>query len=324
MKKRTFYIINLDRGRILFLSTILSGVLLLTFASGFRLGRSEGLDLSRLVPGNGPETSQAAVDNIPEQDDYKNRSPEKMEEPEPEMDRGKSIYSIDEKQDTNRLKPSFSNSETDKEMDEILSGSLSHKEFTKESEREIAVAKKPAEKKAKLMRHNTEKVALNKSKKSPSTKVQKKEKSKIERDKSAQTVAAKKSEKIPSKQQTPDAPLLKMKKNSAASNIVGFSNVSTKSSAPQKSVDTAKEVSSEPVGNQRIFGLQLGAFSNKSGADRYADMVKKQGFSSYVLHRGNVYRVVVGRTTDLDSLEALRNKLKAKRYTPIAITIKGE
>ncbi|HNJ05886.1 MAG TPA: hypothetical protein PLB73_16615, partial [Leptospiraceae bacterium] len=38
MKKRIFYVINLDRGRILVLSVLVTGFMLISFATGYRFG----------------------------------------------------------------------------------------------------------------------------------------------------------------------------------------------------------------------------------------------------------------------------------------------
>ena len=76
MKKRTFYIVNLDRNRIMVLSIVFIGFILIAFATGFRFGKPIG---NSVTDASSPRS-------------YANLNQEPKNENEP----GKSIYSINQ------------------------------------------------------------------------------------------------------------------------------------------------------------------------------------------------------------------------------------
>lgn len=82
--------------------------------------------------------------------------------------------------------------------------------------------------------------------------------------------------------------------------------------------------SSAPTPTDVRYRVQVGAFGDKSNADRMADKLKADGFATYMVKFDNLYKVQTGAFAVKSNADALANTLKAKGYDTYITTQKGE
>ena len=86
----------------------------------------------------------------------------------------------------------------------------------------------------------------------------------------------------------------------------------------KKKPEVAKKEESKP---QKMFTLQLGAFSSRGAANRMAEQIRKEGMEPYVVKSGNLHLVRLGRSKSQQGLSAQEKKLRDARFRPITVTV---
>ena len=80
-----------------------------------------------------------------------------------------------------------------------------------------------------------------------------------------------------------------------------------------------KEQSNSISTKDKLYRVQVGAFSIKSNADKLANELKSNGYSTYVIKVGNLYKVQVGAFSIRTNATKLANELKSKGYSTFIV-----
>jgi len=339
VKKRTFYIINLDRSRIITLAILFVGFILAAFATGYRSGKKK-------VP------SMAGADG---------RNPERRvvrtERNESGRTVGKSIYSLDEKHrkvdgkvdgtDGGRKGVGERDPAKEKRLlrdsDRLLDDSMRNRKRRyaqdesrlSRKERIHRLKERKKRRRAKLRRERMERRRERLAERRERRERLKKRRERLERRRELRerergtkrdqkrTIPIRKSdsgEKEVSRRgrtktprgrsvgsRDPRAPLLRPSSKSRR-----FAN--TGRGAPDHGVKT---------GGSRVYSLQLGAFRYSSSAKRMVRSLRKQGFRAYVKRSRGKYRVITGWARSPEGLTPLLGKLRGKNFSPIIVNRKS-
>lgn len=344
MKKRTFYIINLDRGRITTLAILLIGFILVSFATGYRFGN------------NGPQKGAVLSDR-------------------PQIDRpgpgeggggktGSSIYALDDGNSSTGEHGTTSDDNLDRSVEKGFNG---HSSFSGPAGKRESVSKKPSRelvrrepkperkpeykpkqkseyrlkhnKRSSVRRDSEERTSSRKTVSAPKHSVKKKRSARREKrtfrgqthrtakqgnsraDRRKKEVVRPQPSKSKKKSATapksdPRAALLRVKRSQNR-----FANPSFGSEDSGKTAPSGEKSGSKNGGadNQNLYSLQVASFSQKSSADQTVRRLKKQGFHSFIHKAGSTYRVSVGRTANSSSIAALKSRLQEKGYKPITV-----
>ena len=281
MKKRTFYVINLDRNRILILSLLMVGFLLVTFATGLRLGKDKQQSRSLAV------LDRPIPDLLPKPE----RKTEQTKPIDNQSDIGHSKYSITDAQTKTREPSSLDRMVTRQRQEEQRKRALREKEQTRTGS---------APRRNTIVRKN----------KNPGRRVKSKTTRASTRKKTRQ-VAHKKA-RAAHKTQDKRTALLNGKKKTSSFKNTGYS----------RGVPGSNRERKQTAVNHRIYSLQVGSYSSKSGAHNVAARLKKQGFYPYVSRAGKHYKVSVGRNSNRRQLLGLNKRLQSKKYRPIIVSYK--
>ncbi|HBS06887.1 MAG TPA: hypothetical protein DEA96_18095, partial [Leptospiraceae bacterium] len=72
---------------------------------------------------------------------------------------------------------------------------------------------------------------------------------------------------------------------------------------------------------QKMYTLQMGAFSSRGAANRMAEQIRKEGLQPYVVTSGDLHLVRLGRSKTKSGLTAEEKKLRAAKFRPITVTV---
>ena len=290
MKKRVFYVINLDRGRIITISFLFGAFICVSFISGFHLGTSKsgvplyssGGNVSYLNQNNYglpvEKSSELSHDNGSQY--------------------GRSLTRISRDIEGENLETENDSETKESSLDEIKTlpdqsskrksetSSKKKKEAEKKPSSKKTAAKKSAGKKSEVKKI-TEKSSAKKSASNNKTITQKK------KDPGSSNTKKNQIQKSPV---NPKSPLL-------GSSDVKLSNVS----------------SDKPAAASSGMSLQIGAFSDRGTAERMKSQLAADGFSAYIISGSNRHRVRVGRALNSEKTDSLEKQLKNKKYASYRI-----
>ncbi|MCE9598490.1 MAG: SPOR domain-containing protein [Spirochaetia bacterium] len=301
MKKRVFYVINLDRGRILMMSVLIVGFLLISFATGYRFGLGGTADqpagrdshsdafmdparqgLDRSLPANEIDSPKLAspgdLSTLPE-----------VEKPKPEA---RSIEQKDKHAVTRDREP----------RREDRRSNLSEKRPAKQEKTERPVKPARADKTDRADK-NTRHDRVT---------------SKPEKQRSAD------------KTQTTEKPRATDKSQVARPGKPETKTTKTQASEKNRKPQAGESAVLEPKGTMRLANVpaakpassfQLGTFSSRDAANRMSDQLKKQGFDAGLTQANGKFSVRVGKSTDDAELKRIEEKLRQKNYSPIRVRI---
>ena len=293
MKKRIFYVINLDRGRLWILAILLVSTLLFAFATGFRVGqaRANGMPGEQLsaasdgafeqlaeLPPLDAESENEIADN-PDGADGEAELSANLDRDGADSESGSRLSLANESSSERSGRSPF-------EIDDRRERSTP--EPVRRAQPEPDVIKKKQTQSAPKKSTNAER----KSERTPAPSADKK-------------LAQKKSE----TKQNPRSALLE-----SGSEKLRMSNIS-KAKPKSPTVDEQKST--------RTYSLQLGAFSSEGAANRMAATLKKQGFHPYIVQSKNRYLVRVGRSDSAKGLWPLESGLREKQYAPMRVSSKA-
>lgn len=295
MKKRVFYVINLDRGRILMVSVLIVGFLLISFATGYRFGTSGSPE----IPVNRDTHNEAFMDparqgldrslGTGETDQPKLASPGDLTTlPEAEKPQTKPETRLVE----HREKPAARERESARE--EKRSTNLTDKRQAKVEKTQKPSKPARTEKADRNERNNRHETIVAKPEKPRAT-----EKPRIEKP---QATRPARNESKPNKLQTSEKNRKPMPGESARLEPKGTMRLANVPASKQSS-------------------LQLGTFTSRDAANRMSDQLKKQGFDAGLVQANGKFSVRVGKSTDDAELKRLEEKLRQKNYSPIRVHI---
>lgn len=311
MKKRTFYVVNLDKSRILVIGLLFLGFILTAYATGYRVGQKPVADLDKprdTQPLSLPDSGDSIYSK---QDD----SRQKLDEPSGERPE-KNDRKVDDRVDlSNRFPEKPKPGKLPVMRDETK---LVDKPLAKNSPKRTPVKKK--EHLAKTEK-NEKSDKTEKSEKKETAKVKSpdlKESGKSTKDPVKKEITeekketAKKSEKGETK--NPRSALLDSKETK-------MSNVSE---GEKKLDDTPKTSAKTHDSSAKRYTLQVGSFQTKAAAERMLDSLKHQGFDARLQASQGNFAVRVGRPGKPAELEKMESNLKKKNYAPIRVAVAGE
>lgn len=357
MKKRVFYVINLDRGRIWILATLLVSTLLFSFATGFRVGgsqspalsggparQSQQMELAELgattgSPGDSTEelsgTSNAldsdeagdlderdALDdaNHGESPFEKNRGPnqQQQEYQQRQSARQDGTYSLSN--------PALSVTDSSSEP-------APRRVSANDNRKSKSKSKATTQKKKNLTTKRKTKVAKKSKssaqKKGTNSANNKKNQKKVAKNKTKKQVAQKQSSKQKSKAKSTRTPASGDNPRSALldteSGSLRMSNISKTKPAVTGSTgaSSANAKTAAKTAAHKTYSLQLGAFSSQAASGRMAATLKKQGFHPYIVQSRGKYLVRVGKSDTAKGLWKLETGLRKKKYAPMRISYKS-
>ncbi len=345
MKKRTFYIINLDRNRILVLSVLFIGFILVAYATGLRIGRSadwinqerSGAS-TRQIPEDGQLGLESTrTDGVAENTADESRplsdgpAPEEVsrEPASPPVDRTGPSHNEDLAAKRNAISDNRAPSRRDRNT---ASRSDRNRRDSADRRNEEGPARSSA--RNTVQRSNS---AQSRNRSHSQTGTQREtqppaasrpganvhttntnpanqpaapaNQSGLNRaENSASRVAANPNSRASAQnRQNPRSPVLEIQGERPAS----MSNVAPAASTPASTASA------------RSFTLQLGFFQSKNAADRMTDSLKKQGFPAFVASSPRGHSVRVGRINNMAELGVLEQRLKSKNYAPSRIPLSG-
>ena len=331
MKKRTFYIINLDRNRILILGVLFVGFILIAFATGFRFGKVQ------IAESKTQRASDRQNNGLNSHATRDNENLQNSDDPN-----GASVYSLRERnnqRDQNNLRNNGTRDTgamtlRDRANQNTSASNRPRRMYNRGSETSRQNQSSNSERVARnapRTNHRTTGRTGNRNTGRPSTRT-------------TRTGAATRNNRSSARNTTrptnrnPDTALLDVRGrttrfNNTARNSASTSNSRTNSSGARsrpaggsirRSATPARATRSRSNRNgvEKIYALQVGSYSKKNSAGNIAKTLKRQGFHAYISRSGSRYNVRVGRTTDKGQIKKLRKKLVRKSYAPITISYK--
>ena len=285
MKKRIFYVINLDRSRIITISLLFGAFICASFISGFHMGTNKsGVPLYN-AGGNVSYLNQNNY-GLPVNNDIESENDNGSQY-------GKNLTRISQKSPDEESGMAENEPQTDTSKGEIEKSEK--KSVTKKSTRRIKQVsdnenKKEEKTKRARVTHKESQIKSNNNSKS--------KKSESSRQKNNQISEMKKEKKSDTKESAnPKSPLL------------GSSN------AKLSAVEQSETVS----GKNNSYTLQVGAFNNKETADRMKLQLAKDGFNAYIISKGDQHRVRVGRDMNEEKMITMESQLKSKKFGSVRI-----
>ena len=77
--------------------------------------------------------------------------------------------------------------------------------------------------------------------------------------------------------------------------------------------------SATPTTNNKLFRVQVGAFSVKSNADNFQTELKKKGYDTMIVFIGGLYKIQVGAYSVRANADTMITKLKSDGYNGFII-----
>ena len=326
MKKRVFYVINLDRSRIWVLATLLVSILLFAFATGFRVGaaRSSG-------PAGSPELSAGALEQLQQSEamDLAELGPTtgSIDGESDEVGQDTDAQTADDLNTTAAGpgdSPFEKNREREGSYNGVIDSSSGYDDADYGDDRARTETAHVTKKKSEPVKSkkSVEKQVASQSKKEKTKTTTLAAKSKTTAQKKGNAVESRTAEKksnapeqkkiaalaSDAKQENPRSVLL-----DTNSDRLRMSNISKESPAQTEQTTPAKS-------NTRTYSLQLGAFSSEAAADRMATTLKKQGFHPHIVKSRDRFIVRVGKSDTSKGLWELESGLRKNQYAPMRVS----
>ena len=288
MKQRTFYVVNLDRSRIMMLLLVLVGFVLISFASGIRYGRmSETPSMNVGAPlGSTQSPSGAASAGIP---------PDALGAPvaDPAL-LGASKREIPR---------------SPEEVEGLVKNSLRTPKAPGVAEQKLQLPERremqPSGRTSTETRRprDTRKTARR----------DRREKARVARQQRAKDATHRQKQKGHRKAANDHAPRTALRNTAHVERI----NKIAPGPTPEKRGESDVQRPAER------YLLQVGTYRYASAATRRANLLKKQGFPARVSRSGRVYRVFVGGALEKAASDQLHLRLKKRKHAPIKIRLKA-
>ena len=289
MKQRTFYVVNLDRGRIMMLLVVLIGFVLIAFASGLRYGRS-ALPVSQAqgqAPQLGALQEQGAANGTMQ-------ASRPMDAPGSQTaDLGNSSREIPRNPD---------------EMDGLVRNSLRPPGGPAPADRHLKVPER------RVAQPNTEPATTRTRPKD--TRRAARRKRQARRARTANERRTKEAAQAPGKK-------TEQKTGSRHAPRTALRNVSHADRRNKAAPTKNQSPGLEPTAGRpaESYLLQMGTYRYASAAARQVNLLKKQGFPARVSRRGRIHKVLVGGRLDRKEVDDLRERLRKKKHAPIVVRV---
>ncbi len=352
MKRRTFYIINLDRNRIFILTVLFVGLICVAYATGFRFGRAQG-------PGGVEALSYQDLMGLPAEDKSENAGdagesginptdiaglpedhPVRQDEPgldaqvQPALpDNAATMGQPGETTAPGRL-PRIAPEEEPAAPARKERSSLNLQKRTQTAQagrnrKESRPDSNPAQTERPLPANRTA-PENTQSKKSigdslaanSQTRLKNREPSRLSFERSRSTAAQDRKTAAGRAAAEPKTGPVATPQESGKK-TVALRNVSP-GPADQKKLQTPPASNPAGAGPDREYSLQLGSYSDRDSAFRLAGSLKRHGFTPYVYRSGGKFAVRVGKTDRPQNLETLEERLREKRYSPMRISYRRQ
>lgn len=314
MKKRVFYVVNLDRSRIWILALLLVSTLLFAFATGFRVGQAQTpMDAERSLPND-------SLDSVSELDRMDSGGLELAE-------LRRTTGSAGEPADSDRVGASpFEKNPADRpaRRNNLAANDMKSAGKAKQSSKSAAPKASLAQKSLKS-KAATPKTREKKKQSQPKAAVKKSSPAQpkaVAAKAQPQTVAASRN----TGDTNPRSALLSAKSGSLRLANTSADDRKASSSKPvvsKPNTDRQKPIA-ETKTKPRSYSLQLGAFSSRAAADRMAGSLKKQGFHPRIETSRGRHIVRVGRSDTARGLWKLEQGLRQKKYAPMRVSTSGK
>lgn len=334
MHKRVFYIINLDRKRLLILSFTLFAGLLFAFTAGFRMGHGERKRPDTLAG----LTRRPGSQNTADQD----RTEISPDDPGSEKAQSEIGYSRFERKgdpnDQTRLRNTGSKANDDFGQNlkrESTTANTGNRNTTGEHERPLEYAPQKyrpeprtrqthTQGQSKVPRQPRQTSQRKKKSHKPARTAQKK--SNKSKKNSRQATAQKNSSQKKLHKRKANTALLKSKGNGIQlSNPGSNSRQSATNSHNPIALKSNSKITNNSLSNHKkhsaVFALQTGSFRSKAAATRMEKGLQKQGFKARIVRRRKNYVVQVGHSSNPRELWNIENKLRKKRYSSMRVQI---
>lgn len=334
MSRRVFYIVHLDKGRILALSVIGAGLILSAFAAGFRFAGSHPRPADAAMSAEiGRDATRSLL--APRQDNTAAREATDGKESTSSASREESTSSIrdEAKPDSQRAGESTATrseegTRTSKRSDDRGS-ETSSEDHSRSTEERLALAKKkvnlldsalPEEERGSNLDVYRRRVS-DKTEKEPSTssedrKDRKPTKHRVKHERKEKT--GEKAEKHTKKKKDPTDRQHRKKKEKKK--VEAGNDQDQASSTPGESTAPVSRDAASQEGDG--FSLQMGAYQTKDAALRLAGEVRKLGVPVSVVKNGQLHTVRTAATTDRDDLSRTEKKLRSLNFSPIPVRVK--
>jgi cell division protein FtsN len=282
VKKRVFYVINLDKSRILVLGVLITGFLLISFATGYRFG-STGSPIDNRDLGAMQAQEEALMDPSRQGLERSLPADEPSLQPPAAEERSPSAPApAREPERPARREPARLSAENRTRRPAAA---------VREEKKERAPKAQPREQKPAQREQKAQRPARTEPKQtSRRDQRAKNEPEEKRREPARQTQAVK----------------LEPEKSMRMSNTAG---------------NQAPAVESAPKPASPMRSLQLGSFTSRAAADRMEAQLKKQGFETAVVSVRGKFAVRVGRSASDADISRLERQLKQKNYSPVRINL---
>jgi len=297
MSRRVFYIVHLDKARIATLSFLASGMLLIAFATGYRIARSSNADTASIVSMNDPMNDPIRSSF---QNDMMHRSVDSNPDPIDSDLKSSDQDSKTEIKDTDRK----SKPDTDQDATETTSKTTTIRDSKEPPQRQRINLLDAATDPENDQDNRTDNQADRLPKKSlQPAKTEPVKKEAIRKPTKAKETVRK------------DAVKPQNKKP-----------VTSKKTEPEKRKTIEKKNNSidAPTAKPSVYVLQMGAFQSREAALRLSDQLRSHGVSTYVRKTGKTHTVRTDGTTDRQALSNLEKKLKSLHFSPITVMIQDK
>jgi len=305
VKKRVFYVINLDRSRIIVLGVLITGFLLISFATGYRFGTNPGIE-SRDLGAQMQAQEEALMDpsrqglerSLPA--DEPALQPPTQDKPEParstrEQLRDSAPAKAPERPAESRrpAEPQRRTREPERRPQTAPREEKNQRNRAPEPRRDRAPAR-----------------ARREEKQAPATRGARNESRQSAPVKEDRHARPERTDAQNRREAKPDqAVKLEPEKGLRMANSGGNPRPTGDSAAPAKS----------STGSMR--SLQLGSFTSRVAAGRMESELKKQGFESAVVSVNGKFAVRVGRSASDSDIAKLERQLKQKNYNPVRVNL---
>lgn len=283
-RKRIFYVINLDRQRILVLGGLFAALLLFAFGSGFRMGNARGDSTARAQLSPVSDQMPIATELDHDSDGMESDSNEFDADDSGAIERDSLADSSDSAHhsDGDRLDVRIADLGNDSDVLRPATSRFSNT-TTPTVHNESNRTDVRGDRRTNQDSSNRSNNDTNRGVQSPPN------------QRSDENT-------------NPRSPVLQMETNTT---------LRTEESAENRQTPAGNRESTPPTGSERILTLQMGAFSDQSSANRMAATLREQGFEPRVEKISGKWVVRLGRSQTRRGLWGLDARLREKNYRPI-------
>lgn len=287
MKQRTFYVVNLDRGRIAMMAFVLLGFVLIAFATGLRYGRAAapasqaGLGDASAPLGQQGISGQALENKAPGIADQADLGVSKREIPR-----------------------------SPEELDGLVGKSLGTEAGRQGSAEKLRLPERRVTTDLNTERHSSTETDRRAAAREQRRRERRERRARIAREKRTRDASHREERKTKRKSTTDHAPRTVMRNTGHTAKV-------------DKEAPAAPTVAKgTPAESKDRYILQMGTYRYPTAATRQANLLTKQGFPARVSKRGRMYRVFVGNAMDRDEVARLRAALRQRKHAPMTVRVK--